>query len=93
MKYLVIAAALSLVSPGIGFAQTSAPSTNPSAHSQPATSPNQPAGSGMMEQGHAKPCSTQASGTSDRNGGNGKPATASGGSASNPNGKVSSGAC
>jgi hypothetical protein len=46
-----------------------------------------------MEQGHAKPCSTQASGTSDRNGGNEKAATASGGGASNPNGKVSSGAC
>jgi hypothetical protein len=93
MKYIVIAAALSLVSPGIGFAQTSAPSTNPSAHSQPATSPNQPAGSGMMEQGYAKPCSTQASDTSDRNGGNEKAATASGGGASNPNGKISSGAC
>jgi hypothetical protein len=93
MKYLVIAAALSLVSPGIAFAQTSAPSTNPSAHSKSATSPNQPAGSGMMEQGSVKPCSTQASGTSDRNGGNEKASTASGGSASNPNGKVSSGAC
>ncbi len=59
MKYLVIAAALSLVSPGIGFTQTSAPSTNPSAHSQPTASPNQPAGSGMMQQGqgqsHAQP--------------------------------------
>jgi hypothetical protein len=93
MKYLIIAAALSLVSPGIGFAQTSAPSTNPSAHSQPATSPNQPIGSSMTEQGQGKPCSTQASGTSDRNGGNEKAATASGGAANNPNGKVSSGAC
>jgi hypothetical protein len=92
MKYLVIAAALSLVSPGIAFAQTSAPSTNPSAHSQPATS-NQPIGSSMTEQGQGKPCSTQASGTSDRNGGNEKAATASGGGANNPNGKVSSGAC
>ena len=93
MKYLIVATALSLVSPGIGFAQTSAPSTNPSAHSQPSTSPNQPLGSGMTEQGQGKPCSTQASGTSDRGGGNEKSSSMSGGAQSNPNGKVSSGAC
>lgn len=91
MKYLIIAAALSLVSPGIGLAQTSAPSTNPSAHSESATSPNQPVGSTMTNQGSGKPCSTQASGTSDRGGGNEKASAASGGSDSNPNGKVSGG--
>jgi hypothetical protein len=91
MKYLVLAAALSLVSPSIGFAQQSAPSSNPSAHAKPATSANQPVGSTMTDQGAGKPCSTQASGTSDRNGGNEKAASASGGSDSNPNGKVSGG--
>ncbi len=93
MKYLILAAALSLVSPGISLAQTSAPSSNPAAHSPPATSPNQPVGSSMTEQGQAKPCASQASGTSDRGGGSEKTSTASGGSESNPNGKVGSGAC
>jgi hypothetical protein len=93
MKYLILAAALSLVSPGIGLAQTSAPSSNPSAHSQPSAAPNQPLGSNMTEQGQAKPCASQASGTSDRTGGDAKTSTASGGAQSNPNGKVGSGAC
>ncbi len=93
MKYLALAAALSLVSPSVVFAQQSAPSTNPAAHAEPATSPNQPVGSSMTEQGAGKPCSTQSSGTSDRTGGNDKAASASGGSDSNPNGKVASGGC
>jgi hypothetical protein len=93
MKYLILAAALSLVSPGLGMAQTSAPSSNPSAHSKPSAAPNQPLGSGMTEQGQAKPCATQASGTSDRSGGAAKTSTAGGGAASNPNGKVTSGSC
>jgi len=93
MKYLILAAALSLVSPGLGMAQTSAPSSNPSAHSKPAAAPNQPLGSNMTEQGQAKPCASQASGTSDRTGGNGKTSTASGGAESNPNGKLTSGSC
>ena len=93
MKYLAFAAALSLVSPAMSFAQTSAPSSNPSAHSQPETSPNQPLGSNLNEQGQAKPCSNQASGTSDRGGGNERASSASSGAEANPNGKVSSGAC
>jgi hypothetical protein len=90
MKYVILAAALSLVSPSIGFAQTSAPSTNPSAHSQAATSANEPVGSSMTEQGKSKPCAAQASGTSDRGGGNEQSSAASNG---NPNGKVMSGGC
>lgn len=91
MKYLILAAALSLASPGLCLAQTSAPSSNPSAHSQPSASPNGPVGSNMTEQGKAKPCSMTASGTSDRGGGTEAASTASGGPNSNPNGKVSSG--
>jgi hypothetical protein len=91
MRYIVLAAALSFVTPGISLAQQSTPTNNPAAHAQPATSANQPVGSGMNEQGNVKPCSHQASGTSDRNGGNEKAAASSSGG--NPNGKVSSGAC
>ncbi len=93
MKFLMLAAALSLASPGLCLAQTSAPTTNPSAHSKPSTSPNGPAGSSMMEQGQAKPCANQASGTSDRMGGSGHTSAASGGADSNPSGKVGTGAC
>ncbi|REF84175.1 hypothetical protein DES32_3022 [Methylovirgula ligni] len=93
MKFLVLAAALSLASPGLCLAQTSMPSTNPDAHSKPSTSPQQPVGSNMTEQGQAKPCSDQASGTSDRTGGSGHTSTASGGADSNPSGKVGSGSC
>lgn len=93
MRYLAFAAALSLVSPGLCLAQTSAPSTNPAAHSQPSTSPSGPAGSGMTEQGKTSPCSTHASGTSDRGGGSEHSSTASGGANSNPNGKMASGNC
>ena len=94
MRYVVLAAALSLVSPDLSLAQTSAPSTNPSAHSQPSTSPQGPVGASMSEQGKTSPCSAhQASGTSDRNGGHEKSSVASGGADSNPNGKLSSGNC
>jgi hypothetical protein len=91
MKYFILAAALSVASPGLLLAQTSAPSTNPSAHSQPSTSPNGPAGAGMMEQGKTRPCSSTASGTSDRGGGTEGASTASSGPNNNPNGKVASG--
>jgi len=94
MKYLLLAAALSLGVAGGAAAQTSAPSTNPSAHSQPSTSPQGPVGASMSEQGKTSPCSAhQASGTSDRNGGHEKSSVASGGADSNPNGKLSSGNC
>lgn len=93
MKYLALAAALSLVSPGLCLAQTSAPSSNPSAHSQPSASPNGPAGSNMTDQGKTSPCSTHASGTSDRGGGSEKASAASGGANSNPNGKMAGGNC
>lgn len=43
------------------------------------------------EQGMQKPCNSQASGTSDREGGNAKASTASGGPNSNPNGGIQSG--
>lgn len=90
MKYLLLAAALSLGVASGAAAQTSAPSSNPSAHSQPSTSPNE--GRSMSNEGAAKPCPNQASGTSDRQGGNGKTA-ASANQTNNPGGSVTSGGC
>lgn len=92
MKYLLIAAALSLGLSGASFAQTSTP--NSQTQEQPSAAPNGPGGpSPMGAQGMAKPCkgNSQASGTSDREGGNAKAATTSGGPNSNPNGSVQSG--
>jgi hypothetical protein len=93
LKRLVIAASAMMIAPAIAIAQTSAPSSNPSAHSQPSTSPQQPVGASMSGQGNATPCSTHASGTSDRTGGNGATSTVSGGANSNPGGSVKTGGC
>jgi hypothetical protein len=92
-KLLALAASASMIIPTLAFAQTSAPSTNPSAHSHPSTAPQGPMGTRMMQQGQTKPCSTASSGTSDRTGGNGKTSTASAGPTSNPNGSMKSGGC
>jgi hypothetical protein len=92
MKYLLLAAALSVGFAGASLAQTSTP--NPQSQEKPATSPNGPGGpTASGAQGMAKPCNSnsQASGTSDREGGNAKAATDSGGSNSNPNGMVQGG--
>jgi hypothetical protein len=89
MKYVLIAAAFSLGLSGACLAQTSTP--NPQTKEQPAVSPNEPGGQMGNQQGMQKPCNSQASGTSDRQGGNGKASTASGGATSNPNGTVQSG--
>ncbi len=89
MKYLIIAAALSLSVPGVCLAQTSTP--NSQTHENAATSPNGPNGEEMQPGQTAKPCNNQASGTSDRGGGTEKRSTASGGPNSNPGGSVSSG--
>lgn len=95
MKYLLIAAALSVGLSGASLAQTSTP--NSQTQEQPSAAPNgSPGGeppSPMGAQGMAKPCNgnSQASGTSDREGGNAKTATTSGGPNSNPNGSVRSG--
>jgi hypothetical protein len=92
MKYLLIATALSFGISGACLAQTSMPSSSPSAHSKASTSPNGPSGQ-AMQPGQAKPCSTQASGTSDRSGGTEKRSTASGGPNGNPGGSVTNGNC
>src|ERR1700759_3299716 len=89
MRFFTLIAAFSLALPSVAIAQQSAPSSNPAAHAKPATSPNQPVGSAMVQQGHVKPCGQKKSGTSDRNGGTEKTATASGGANSNPNGATS----
>jgi hypothetical protein len=92
MKYLLIAAALSLGLSGASFAQTSTP--NSQSKEQPSAAANGPGGpSPMGAQGMGKPCNgnSQASGTSDREGGNAKTATTSGGPNSNPNGSVQGG--
>jgi cytoskeletal protein RodZ len=89
MKYMLIAAALSLGLAGASLAQTSTP--NSQTNEQPSASPNEPGGQMGNQQGVQKPCNSQASGTSDREGGNAKASTASGGPNSNPNGAVQSG--
>ncbi len=89
MKYLLIAAALSLGVCGACLAQTSTPNDIPSAHSKAATAPNGPGGPAANGvQGMERPCHTQASGTSDREGGKAKASTQSAGPNNNPNGKV-----
>lgn len=90
MKYWLLAVALPLAMAGSAAAQTSAPSSNPSAHSQPSTSPNE--GRSMSTEGNVKPCPNQASGTSDRQGGSGKTA-ASDNQTNNPGGSETSGGC
>jgi hypothetical protein len=92
MKYLLLVAALSFGASGLCLAQTSTPSDNSSAHSKASTAPNDPSGQAMQPVQGVKPCSNQASGTSDRNGGNEKRSTVSGGPNSNPGGTVS-GSC
>ncbi len=73
MKYLLLAAALSLGVSGPCLAQTSTP--NSQTQEQPAASPNGPGGPNAGgQQGMKRPCNTQASGTSDREGGNAKAA-------------------
>jgi hypothetical protein len=89
LKYLLIAAALSLGLAGASLAQTSTP--NSQTQEQPSASPNEPGGQMGNQQGMQKPCNSKASGTSDREGGNAKASTASGGPNSNPNGAVQSG--
>jgi hypothetical protein len=89
MKYLLIAAAFSFGLSGTCLAQTSTPSSQ--TQEQPSASPNEPGGQMGNQQGMQKPCNSQASGTSDREGGNAKAATASGGPTSNPNGNIQSG--
>jgi hypothetical protein len=88
MKNVAIMSVLLIGFTGAAFAQTSAPSSNPAAHSQPATSANQPVGSAMTPNANVSPC--KKSGTSDRQGGAGLPSTASGGSNSNAGGAVHS---
>jgi hypothetical protein len=92
MKSLLLAAALSFGLSGACLPQTSMPSSNPSAHSQPATASNGPNGQAMQPDQGVKPCKQQASGTSDRNGGAEKRSTDSGAPHSNPGGAVS-GSC
>ena len=92
MKYLLVAAALSVGFAGASLAQTSTP--NSQSQEQPSAAPNGPGGPNASgAQGMAKPCNanSQASGTSDREGGNAKAATDSGGANSNPNGSVQGG--
>lgn len=89
MKSLLLAAALTFGVSGACLAQTSMPSSNPAAHSKAATSPNDPNGQAMQSAHGVMPCDTQASGTSDRGGGNEKRSTASGGPNSNPGGHLS----
>ncbi len=89
MKSLLLAAALSFGISGACLAQTSMPSSNPTAHSKAATAPNAPNGQAMQPGQGVKPCNKQASGTSDRGGGIEKRSTASGGPNSNPGGSVS----
>ncbi len=89
MKSLLLAAALSFGVSGTCLAQTSMPSDNPDAHSKAATAPNAPNGQAMQPGQSVKPCNTQASGTSDRSGGNEKRSTASSGTGANPGGSVS----
>ena len=84
MKYLLVAAALSLGFAGPCLAQTSTP--NSKSQEQPATSPNGPGGPAASDQGMQKPCNSQASATSDRQGGNGK--TAETGSSANAGGNA-----
>jgi hypothetical protein len=92
MKYVILAAALSLGMSGACLAQTSTP--NSQTQEQPSTSPNGPGGPDVNgQQGMPRPCNTQASGTSDREGGNAKAAD-TGSSASgygNANGTVKGG--
>jgi hypothetical protein len=92
MKYLLIAAALSFGFCGTCLAQTSTP--NAQTQEQPSAAPNGPGGpDANSQQGMKRPCNTQASGTSDREGGNAK-AAESGASASgygNVNGMVKGG--
>jgi hypothetical protein len=88
MKHPLIATALLLGLSGAAFAQTSAPSSNPSAHSHKATAASEPMGSSMTANGHVTPCSSKTSGTSDWEGGAGKASAASGGSDSNPGGNT-----
>lgn len=89
MKHVLIAAVFSLGLSGAVLAQTSTP--NSQTNERPAASPNEPGGQMGNEQGMQKPCNSQASGTSDREGGNAKASTASGGPNSNPNGGIQSG--
>jgi hypothetical protein len=92
MKHLLFVAALSLGLTGVCFAQTSTP--NSQTQEQPSAAPNGPGGPNASgQQGMQKPCNTQASGTSDREGGNAK-AAATGSSAygnGNANGMVKGG--
>lgn len=92
MKYLLLAAALSLGTTGAALAQTSTP--NSQSQEQPSKSPNGPGGPNASgQQGMQKPCNnnSQASGTSDREGGNAKTATQGSGANANPNGAVQGG--
>lgn len=92
MRYLLLAAAFSLGMTGACLAQTSTP--NAQSQEKPATSPNGPGGPAANgTQGMQKPCNSQASGTSDREGGNAKASTQSSGPNSNPNGMVQGGPC
>ncbi len=87
MKYVILAAAFALGASSVSLAQTSTP--NPQTKEQPSASPNGPGGPDVdSQQGMKKPCNTQASGTSDREGGNAKASTQANG---NPNGTVQGG--
>lgn len=90
MKYLILAAALSLATSGACLAQTSTP--NSQSREQPSTAPNGPGGPDLnSQQGMQRPCNMRASGTSDREGGNATASMQSYGPNANPNGMVRGG--
>lgn len=90
MRYLLLAAAVSLGISGAALAQTSTP--NSQTHEQPAASPSGSGGPDVnSQQGMQRPCDTQASGTSDREGGNAKAADNGAGPNGNVNGAVKGG--